>query len=924
MPLSLNEIKTRAFQFIKEWEFETNEKAEAKTFWDQFFNVFGVSRRRVATFEEPVKKAEAQQGYIDLLWKGTILVEHKSRGKNLDTAYKQAKDYFPGLKESDLPRYILVSDFDWFRLYDLDENTTHNFQLKDLADHLHLFSFLSGYTKRVYAEQDPVNIAAAELMGDLHDALKDIGYEGHVLEVYLVRILFCLFADDTGIFEKDSFHSFLLNKTSEDGSDLAARLSELFYVLNTPKNNRLKNLDEVFEAFDYINGKLFEENLPPASFDSKMRNALLKCCTLDWGQISPAIFGSLFQSVMNPKERRNLGAHYTSEKNILKLIKGLFLDELWAEFEKIKTDKKKLENFHKRIADLYFLDPACGCGNFLVITYRELRMLEMEIIRTLQKGQQVTDIEALVNIDVDKFYGIEIEEHAVQIATVAMWLMDHQMNQKISLQFGQYMKRIPLRKSATITKGNALRIDWDTLIPIIPFEKEKPKFDFILGNPPFVGKQYQNPEQKKDLAFTFTAVNGAGILDYVTCWYIKSAQYLQKINNEKQKTKVAFVSTNSISQGEQVSILWNELFNKYKITIHFAHRTFKWGNEAKGNAAVHVVIIGFSNFDIPQKTVYEYFNKISEPLQSKVNNINGYLANAKNILIPVRKKPLCKVQEMTNGSMPNDDGNLLLSVEEMNELIAQDKTIEKYIKKFAGSYEFINNKKRYCIWLKDTNPIDFREYKEIMLRIKKVKEFREKSPRETTRRLANFPYLFGEIRQPKTDYIITPVVSSQNRPYLPATIYSRNIIASNLCNIIPDATNYTLGIISSKMIMAWIKCIGGRLKSDWRFTKDNVYNNFPWPESPTEKQKKAVEDAAQKVLDVRLEFPNSSLADLYNPLTMPPALVKAHQALDKAVDLCYRPQPFTSETNRIEYLFELYDKYTSGLFREEKYKRRKK
>jgi type II restriction/modification system DNA methylase subunit YeeA len=914
MPLSWNEIKSRALTFSKEWENESSEDAEAKSFWDGFFNVFGISRRRVATFEHLVKTIENKQGFVDLLWKGTILVEHKSRGKSLDKAYKQAKDYFPGLKEVELPRYILVSDFENFRLYDLETTSQHDFTLKQFVDHVHLFGFIAGYQKRTYKEQDPVNIEAAELMGKLHDKLKSMGYTGHALELYLVRLVFLLFADDTNIFEKGIFYDYLDLKTNEDGSDLAAHLSQLFEILNTPTDKRLRNIDESLAAFPYVNGKLFEERLPFAAFDSEMRKVLLNCCGLNWGLISPAIFGSLFQSVMDEKARRNLGAHYTSEKNILKLIKPLFMDELWAEFENVKTDKRKLQKLHEKISKLRFLDPACGCGNFLIVAYRELRELEMEIVKQQLKGQTVTDISEYFTIDVDRFYGIEYEEFPAQIAQVAMWLIDHQMNMKASETFGEYYVRLPLKKSATIVHGNALRIDWQSLIEPMPWEKEEARFDYILGNPPFVGKQFQNAEQKQDMDNVFAGVNAAGVLDYVTAWYIKAAQYMQGF----MSTKTAFVSTNSISQGEQVSILWNELLNKHKIKIRFAHRTFNWSNEARGKAAVHVVIVGFANQDSSDKKIYEYDDIRGEPHEVKVKNINPYLVDAKDILIKSRKQPISNVQEMINGSMPNDEGNLILSTEEKDELINKYPLTKTWIKNFVGAIEYLNNKERWCLWLKDIDPSELRKYPEIKKRIDNVRNFRSNSTRVTTRKLASYPALFGEIRQPDADYLIAPVVSSENRKYIPIAIYKKNIIASNLVNIIPKATLYTFGVLISEMMMTWIKTIGGRLKSDWRFTKDNVYNNFPWPESPTEKQIKAVEEAAQAVLDARTQFPNSSLADLYDPNTMPPVLAKAHQQLDKAVDLCYRPQPFPNETKRIEFLFELYDKYTAGLFVKEK------
>jgi hypothetical protein len=937
MPLSWNEIKTRAVVFTNEWKDEVSEDAEAKSFWDDFFNVFGISRRRVATFEHKVSALASSStggggregaGFIDLLWKGTILIEHKSRGKDLIKAYQQAKDYFPGLKEKELPRYILVSDFERFNLYDLEKDTSHEFELIDFVNNVHLFGFIAGYEKRTYKEQDPVNIEAAALMGKLHDKLESIGYTGHALELYLVRLLFCLFADDTNIFEKGILQDYIDLRTNEDGSDLANHIAQLFEVLNTRKDKRYTNIDESLAAFPYVNGKLFEEHLPMASFDGEMRKLLLECCLLDWGKISPAIFGSLFQSVMNPAERRTLGAHYTSEKNILKLIKPLFLDELWEQFESIKDSKPKLSKLNDKISKLRFLDPACGCGNFLIIAYRELRLLEMEIVKILLKNQMVTDIGHYFLLDVDRFYGIEYEEFPAQVAQVAMWLIDHQMNMKASETFGEYYVRLPLKKSATIKHGNALQTDWQSLIDPLPWEKGEQKFDYIFGNPPFSGKSFQNADQKKDMELIFAGVKGAGVLDYVTAWYIKAAQYMNQYNvidteakRSPMLTNAAFVSTNSISQGEQVSILWHELFNRYKIKIHFAHRTFKWGNEARGNAAVHVVIIGFANFDINEKSVFEYENIKAEPHELKVKNINPYLVDANDILIKSRKQPISKVQQMMNGSMPNDEGNLILNSNEKTELESRYPEASKFIRKFIGAVEYLNNKERWCLWLKDVNPAELRKFPEILQRVEKVREFREKSTRDTTRNLANYPTLFGEIRQPSSNYLVAPVVSSVNRKYIPIALLTQDIIASNLVNIIPDSSLYTFGILTSEMMMSWIRTIGGRLKSDWRFTKDNVYNNFPWPENPSDKQKQTVEAAAQIVLDVRAKFPNASLADLYDPNTMPPELVKAHQALDKAVDLCYRPQPFINETKRIEFLFELYDKYTAGMFVKEKKKK---
>lgn len=906
MALSWNEIKDRALRFSKEWEDESREDAEAKSFLDGFFNVFGVPRRRVATFEERVKNISGKTGYIDLLWKGVLLIEQKSRGQNLEKAYKQATDYFPGIKDYDLPKYILISDFEKFKLYDLDENSEEEFELKDLYKNVKLFGFILGYQKKTYKEEDPVNIKAAELMGKLHDKLKEVGYEGHSLEVYLVRILFCLFADDTTIFDKNLFRDFIEQKTSEDGSDLGAHLANLFHNLNTPKEKRLTNIDESLNQFPYVNGKLFEETLPPASFDSSMRKMLLDCCSLNWGLISPAIFGSMFQSVMNPVERRNIGAHYTSEKNILKLIKPLFLDNLQNEFEKVKSSQNDLSKFHNKIAGMKFLDPACGCGNFLVITYRELRLLEIDTIKVLMKGQQVTDVNNLIKIEVDKFYGIEIDEFPSQIAPVAMWLMDHQMNMRVSEEFGDYFARLPLTKSANIIHGNSLRIDWEKIVP-------KNELSFILGNPPFIGKQMQNAEQKKDAELILGNIKGAGVLDFVCCWYIKAAEYIQDTN-----IKVAFVSTNSISQGEQVGILWNELFNKYKIKIHFAHKTFKWNNEAKGNAAVHCVIIGFANYNINEKYLYEYDTVKSEPHEIKVKNINPYLVDANDVLILKRNLPICDVPLMFKGSQPTDGGNFLFTVDEKNEFLTKEPNAKKFIKPLISSHEFLNGKKRYCLWLVDAEPGELNQMPHLLKRIEGVRQMRLKSTKQATIKWANQPTLFTENRQPISDFLLIPRTTSENRRYIPLGFFKKDHIVSDSCNTLPNAKLFHFGILSSLIHMSWVKYVCGRLKSDFRYSNEIVYNNFPWPESPTESQIKSVEDSAKVVLDVRKEFPDSSLADLYDPLTMPPALVKAHQQLDRAVDKCYRSQPFTSESNRIEYLFQLYDKYVSGMFVKEK------
>jgi len=911
MALSWNEIKDRAVKFSKEWENDFNEDAEAKSFMDDFFNVFGIPRRRVAGFEINVKKDSGKQGFIDLLWKGTILIEFKSKGKDLDKAHKQAKDYFPGLKDNELPKYILVSDFARFRLYDIEDDKTFEFELKDFVNNVQHFGFIAGYQKKIFHEQDPANIKAADLMGKLHDRLEEIGYTGHPLEVYLVRILFCLFAEDTTIFNKQQFQDFIEQRTNLDGSDLAAKLQELFQVLNTQTEKRFKNLDEQLAEFPYVNGKLFEEQLPTASFDSKMRQALLDCCYLDWSKISPAIFGSMFQSVMNPKERRNLGAHYTSEKNILKLIKPLFLDELWAEFETIKSNKNKLPEFHKKISQLKFLDPACGCGNFLVITYRELRLLELEVLRQQYKSQMATNIESIIWLDVDMMHGIEYEEFPARIAEVAMWLIDHQMNQLISNEFGQYFVRLPLKKAANIIHGNSLRIAWEEII-------SKDQLSFIIGNPPFYGSRNQTKLQKEDTEIVFNGIDNIGVLDYVACWYYKAARYISET-----QIKVGFVSTNSICQGAQVPILWQLLVKVENICIHFAHQTFKWSNEAKGNAAVYCIIIGFAKYEIPKKQLFEYENVKSEPTQRIVNHINPFLIDAKDLYIETKTNPIRAALPMTKGNAAIDNGNFIFETKEdaMN-FISKYPLQKRLVRKYIGSEELINSLERYCLWLKDASPEEIRNNSEIKNRVESVKKFREQSKKEATRKWASSPTRFMEDRQPNSDYLMIPVVSSELRKYIPIGFIKKEVIANYSSFILPKATLYEFGMISSEMHNVWIKYVCGRLKSDIRYSNTLGYNNYPWPEEPTDKQLIAIKAAAQKVLDARLEFPKNSLADLYDPSAMPEKLSKAHQELDRAVDLSYRSQPFTSEAKRMEFLFELYEKYTADLFTKENVKKK--
>jgi hypothetical protein len=933
MPLSWNEIKSRALTFSRTWDDAANEDSQAKPFWIDFFEIFGITDKRVATFELNVKKLGAAQGFVDLFWPGMLIVEHKSRGKDLDRAFQQALDYFPGLPERDLPQIIIVCDFARFRVHRLatggKDGETIEFALKDLHKHIRLFGFIAGYKAQEIKAQDPVNIKAAERMGRLHDALKASHYEGHPLEVLLVRLLFCLFADDTGIFQPaQAFRAFIEERTAPDGSDLGPRLAQLFQVLNTHGDKRSPALDAQLATFPYINGKLFEEPLPMADFTAAMREALLDACALDWSAISPAIFGSLFQSIMDAKARRNLGAHYTSEENILKLIGPLFLDDLRAEFDKAKNNRNRLFEFHKKLRTLTFFDPACGCGNFLVISYRELRLLELQVLRASHElsgnaGQQSVDVHSLIGIDVDQFYGIEIEEFPAQIAQVALWLMDHQMNLRVSEEFGLYFARIPLKTSPHIVHGNALRVDWNEVLPA-------ERCSYVLGNPPFVGAKFMDDAQRDDTRVVFTGIDNAGLLDFVAAWYVKVTQYSQLVPRagvEPTHPRTAFVSTNSIVQGEQVGVLWGWMLAQ-GVHIQFAHRTFSWSNEASGKAAVHCVIIGFGLDNRPGKVIYEYENIRGDAHAVPATNINPYLVDAPDVVLPRRSRPICAVPEIGIGNKPIDDGNYLFTTEERDAFIAKEPASAKWFRRWLGASEFLNGYERWCLWLGDCPPGELRSMPEAMKRVHAVKAFRLASKSAPTKNLGLTPTRFHVHNMPLGSYLVLPRHSSETRHFVPIGFSSPENLTGDACLMTGEANLFQFGVLSSTMHNAWVRYTCGRIKSDFRLSASIVYNNFPWPlntgssdsnSAPTQVQQSqaAIETAAQAVLDARAQFSGSSLADLYDPLTMPPALLKAHQKLDAAVDkayqLCGGKKSYASDAERVAFLFERYQQLTSLL-----------
>jgi hypothetical protein len=927
MPLSWNEIRHNAIRFARDWAEARSEIAEKQTFWNEFFAVFGVSRRTVGNFEEGVRNLAGNYDRIDLFWPGMLVVEHKSRGEDLDEAKSQGHRYIANLidagRQAEVPRYLIVSDFEYISLRDLEpedpvKKTIRGghwiaFPLAELHHHIHDFAFIPGYQRHHFEDQDPINLQAVRIMDDLHDALQAGGYEGHDLERFLVRVLFCLFAEDTGIFEREAFRLYIEDRTKADGSDLGPHLARLFELLNTPTASRQKNLDEALAVFPYVNGELFAEQLSFADFNSDMRNRLLACTRFDWSCISPAIFGALFQGVMEPRARRQVGGHYTSERDILKVIRPLFLDNLRAEFDRVRRNKNELTRFHRKLADLRLFDPACGCGNFLVIAYRELRLLEIEVLEALHRGQKQLDIRNLSLIDVDAFCGIEIGEWPARIAEVAMWLMDHQMNIRLSEQFGELFMRLPLRKSPKIVLGNAVRLDWkEILLP--------EKCSYVLGNPPFVGKQFATAEQKADMQLLWGRVKSAGVLDYVTAWYLKAAEYIRGT-----RVVVGFVSTNSITQGEQVGILWNELFTRYHLKIHFAHRTFAWESEARGKAHVHVVIIGFGAFDVERKTIYDYDERGRQGAASRATNISPYLVEGSDLAILSRADHICGAPEIVFGNMPNDGGHLLLTDEEKADLVKKEPGARRFIRPFLGAQEFINGERRWCLWLKNASAEEIRAMPDVRSRVNGVRDHRRKSKRHTTRELAERPMLFGEIRQPDSRYLLIPSVSSEDRRCIPMAFMPKTVIGSNLVLFVPRASEYHFGVLTSSMHMAWVRQIGGRLKSDYRYSAKLVYNNFPWPQAASEKQRARVEAAAQAVLDARSEYlkKGDTLADLYDPLAMPLSLYKAHRALDIAVDRCYRREPFSSERQRVEFLFALYERLTAPLLPAEPKKRRR-
>jgi hypothetical protein len=929
MTLSWNEVRNRASAFAKDNAAASYEKGETQTFYNEFFEVFGVTRKRVAVFEKQVRKLDNSSGFIDLFWPGQLVIEQKSAGKNLDKANLQALDYCASLKAAEHPRFILVCDFQTFRLYDLQERQDWEFTLAELPGKVELFGFILGREARVYTDQPAANIEATELMGAVHDALEKSGYVGHNLERFLVRLLFCLFADDTGIFEpRGIFESWLRDRTNEDGAGLGGQLSELFQVLDTPQEDREKTLDEDLTQFPYVNGELFREPLRIPSFNSDMRTALIEASEFKWETVSPAIFGSLFQSVMKKDERRQLGAHYTSEKNILKVIRPLFLDGLEADLEKIIASKRgriqELQAFQRRLGQIKVFDPACGCGNFLIIAYRELRTLELTVLRELYKdGQLQLDATSISRIDVDQFYGIEVEEFPARIAEVAMWMMDHIMNSKLGLEFGPVYTRIPLKKSPHIQPGNALQTNWAAMLP--PAE-----CSYILGNPPFVGHQYRSAAQQDDMHRVWGRAGQVNRLDYVTCWFKLAVDYA-RLN---PKIRIGFVSTNSITQGEQASILWAPLFRE-GVSIFFAHRSFQWNSEARGKAAVHCVITGLTLEQPAQRQIFDYASARSEPQVSTVKLINGYLIDAPHYALPRRGQPQLGMLKMHKGSQPTDGArikkpaggyltfsNLILDAEQKSAFLKAEPAGEPWLRPYVGGDELLSGEWRWCLWLKNVPASELRGSKPLAERLERVRTGRLQSTTASVQAMAKSPTLFTQDRQPSEAYLCVPEVSSEHREYVPWDILQPNVIASNKLQLIVGADLVYFAILSSAMHMGWMRTVAGRLESRYSYSPA-VYYSFPWPEIGTSDRAKLTQ-LAQAIRDARAAKSPESLSELYDPDFMPPELRKAHAALDRAVDRLYRSRAFASERDRVEHLFELYETRVAPLAPSLKAKRRPK
>ena len=927
MRLSWNEIRTRAADFAREWADAAYEKGETQSFYNEFFEIFGVRRRTVARYEEHVRRLDSTSGFIDLFWPGVLLVEQKSAGRGLAAARDQAGAYFDALPERERPRYQLLCDFQTFELLDRDEREETRFALADLPLHVEKFGFIIGVQRRAFRDQDPVNIEASELIARLHDKLKESGYDGRDLELFLVRTVFCLFADDTGIFEpRDIFLQFIEERTADDGSDLGPWLARLFQVLNTPADRRQRTLDEDLAGFPHVNGELFAAPLSIPDFDAAMRQALLEAGRFDWTAISPAIFGSLFQSVMEPAERRAQGAHYTTEKNILKVIEPLFLDDLRAEFRRLQErrdgrSEADLRKFQQKLGALRLFDPACGCGNFLIIAYRELRALEIDVLRELAQRRGPRQLEAfaevLSTVDVDQFYGIEIGEFASRIASTALWMMDHIMNNRLSLEFGRTYARIPIEKSPRIRNADALEIDWADVLPA-------DDCSYVFGNPPFGGAKYQSPEQRAQVRRIAALGGSGGTLDYVAAWFIRAGEYARRAQpaNGGRPPRIGFVATNSIAQGEQTAQLWPILFDRIGLEIAFAHRTFAWGSDARGKANVHVAIVGMDATErAPRdRRLFSYEDLKGEPLESRHAAITPYLFDGgaladPHLVVHEESRPINGMPRLIIGSKPIDDGRYIFNAEERLAFLNAEPDAAPFLRPFVGAREYLQGGERWILALHDATPDVLAQLPRVRERIAAVRAYRRASKSKPTIKLAETPTLYHVNVLPTSPFLVIPEVSSERREYAPIGWLEPPVIPSNKLRLLSNATLADFALLTSAMHMAWMRAVTGRMKSDYMYSVGVVYNTFPTP--PGFKSENAdssmLEPLAQAVLAARAAHPRATLADLYDPDLMPPNLRRAHQKLDRAVDRLYRRASFASERERVEHLFALYERLQAPL-----------
>ena len=931
--LSLNAIRKNCAKFAHEWsDCVGDEKQEGHEFMRELMQCFGITKRKAISYERRSNRASTgHQGYIDALIPGKALIEMKSAGKDLDKAEEQALDYIHDLADVETPRLLIISDFRRIRIIDLDSEKASDgsgdagrteFRLAQLPDHVDDLKFLAGYGMVQVGshEQEEASIRAARVMADLYEALDGSGYSDHEASIFLIRTLFCLYGDDAGLWERDLFAEFLVTRTREDGSDLGAQLAVLYQTLNTPMERRQSTLDELMARFPYVNGGIFEERLNIPSFSSTMRDELMRACAFDWSGISPAVFGSLFQAVNSPAARRELGEHYTSETNILKTLGPLFLDELRQKFADHVHDTKELKALREELGELRIMDPACGCGNFLVVAYRELRSLDTEIlvrIRELELARKDNDEfqatmffddrgeHAEIMVQLDHFFGIEIEEWPARIAQTALHLAHHQANREMERLLGQAPSILPLSTSAHITIGNALRTDWTQVCPPSPTVR-------IVGNPPFIGQYLRSEEQTDDLRLVW-GDGYDGYLDYVTGWFIKASRYFQSVPNGG---RFAFVSTNSIAQGAPVASLFRPLLEG-GWRIRFAHQTFAWTSEAPRAAAVHCIITGFDRGAPHEKArpvLFTYSSLKAQPEALPVKHINPYLVEGPDIFLKALRHPLSpNLPEVRFGSKPVDGGNLIVEVEDYPQ-VAADPVAAKYLRPFRMGRELVRGLDRWCLWMhtEDFDPRDIDRSPILKERVRACATFRQGSKKKATMLGAQTAHLFQENHQPSEPYVAIPRVVSETRFFYTAAHLSEDVIAGDKVYTALDPDGFLFAIISSSMFMSWQKLVGGRLKSDLNFSNKIVWNTLPLPEV-SDKQRAEIIAAGQGVLDARAEQPGVSLADMYNPLAMAPSLLKAHRVLDRAVDRAFGARK-ALETNeqRLAILFKRYQEMTAA------------